>query len=230
MQKVEEKRNIRKATLLSLGAILVVIAVLILGIPLLIRLAVFLGDINSSNRPVDKNDLIPPVPPTISLPYDATNSAVQTISGSAEPGSSVFLTLNGSGSGDVVAADDGGFSFPNIHLNSGENKMSAIDIDQAGNKSVSSTEITLYFSSQPPALDVDSPTDHQQISGTSVQVGGSTSGGAKLTINDRFVIVNCDGKFTTSVNLNSGDNSLVLIATDRAGNQTRKELTVTATP
>ena len=87
LQRVEEKRNIRQATLLGLAAILAIIVVIVLGIPLLVRMAVFLGDVKSSSRPVDKNDLIPPVPPQISLPYTATNSANQTISGSAEPGS-----------------------------------------------------------------------------------------------------------------------------------------------
>lgn len=230
LQKLEERRNLRQATLLSLGTILVIVAAVVLGIPLLIRMAVFLADLNSSNRPVDKNDLIPPMPPQISLPYDATNSARQTISGSAEPGSAVFLTLNGESAADVVAAEDGSFSIPDVTLAKGENKLSAIAIDQAGNKSTTSTEIILLYVTEPPKLQIQSPTDHQQTSDKSITVAGETSPGARLTINDRLVIVNSDGKFSTQYNLSSGNNVLVIIASDRAGNQTRKELTVTATP
>lgn len=226
LQTLEEKRNVRKATLLGLGTILIVIAVIILGIPFLIRLAVFFGDLNSSQRPVDKNDVIPPVPPQISLPYDATNSATQTISGSAEPGSTVFLTLNSDSAGDVVVADDGTFSISNIRLDTGNNSISAVAVDQSGNQSASSETLQIFYSQKPPDLNIDSPADHQQISDKTVNVVGSTSAGARLSINDRLVIVGSDGKFSYQYNLNPGDNLLVLTATDKAGNQARKELTI----
>lgn len=227
---MEEKRNMRQATLLGLAAILAIIVVIVLGIPLLIRMAVFLGDIKSSSRPVEKNDLIPPVPPQISLPYSATNSASQTISGSAEPGSSVFLTLNGESVGNVIAAEDGGFSISNIHLTVGDNKLSAVAIDQAGNKSMPANEIDVFYSNKPPKLDISSPTDRQQISNNKVEISGSVDEGSRLVINDRFIVIAPNGKFNVVWNLNSGENGLVFVATDQSGNQTRKELIVTATP
>ena len=230
LQRVEEKRNMRQATVLSLGTILIIVAVIVLGIPLLIRMAVFLGDLKSSSRPVDKNDLIPPVPPSISLPYDATNSATQTVGGSAEPGSSVWLTLNGESSGDVVAAEDGGWSISPVRLVGGDNKLSAVAIDQGGNKSAPSPEVDIYYSQQSPQLDISSPTDNQQVSGTTVEISGTTTASVKLTVNGRLIIVNSEGKFSTQFNLTSGDNALVFIAVDRAGNLTRAELTVTSTP
>ncbi|MDO8488392.1 MAG: Ig-like domain-containing protein [bacterium] len=226
LQRLEERRNVRKATLLGLGAILVVVAVVVLGIPFLIRMAVFFGDLNSTNRPVDKNDQIPPAPPSISLPYDATNSATQTISGSAEPGSTVFLTLNGDSAGDVVVADDGSFAISRVTLTSGDNALSALAVDQAGNQSVTLTQLTIFFSNQPPKLDIASPTDRQQISGNTVPVSGETEAAARLIVNDRMIIVNSTGKFSANFNLNPGENVLVFLATDRAGNETRKELTV----
>lgn len=227
---MEEKRNLRRATVLSLGTILIIVAVIILGIPLLIRLAGFLGDIKSSSQPVDKYDTIPPVPPLISVSYTATNSATQTISGSAEPGSSVFLTLNSDSSGDVVAAEDGGWSISSVRLVEGDNKLSAVAIDQAGNKSSPSTETDIYYSQKPPQLDVSSPTDNQQVNGTNVEVSGSTTAGVRLTVNGRLIIVSSAGKFSTQFPLVAGANALVFIATDKTGNQTRAELTVTATP
>ena len=230
LQRVEEKRNLRRATVLSLSTILVIVAVIVLGIPLLVRMAVFLGDLKSSSRPVDKNDLIPPIPPLISVSYDATNSATQTIGGSAEPGSSVWLTLNGDSAGDVVAAEDGGWSISPVRLAEGDNKLSAVAIDQGGNKSAPSTEVDIYYSQQPPELDISSPSDNQQVSGASVEVRGSTTAGVRLTVNGRLIIVNSEGKFSSQFNLVAGDNALVFIATDRAGNQTSAELTVTSTP
>lgn len=226
LQNLEEKNNIRKATLLSVGTVVLVLITVVLGIPFLIRIAGFLGDIKSTDRPVDKNDLIPPVPPQISLPYDATNSATQTISGTSEPGATVFLTLNGQSSGDVVVSEDSSFSISDIHLSEGDNSLAAVAIDQSGNKSVSSTEISLYYSNKAPELEVESPTDYQQVSGPNVEIKGTSTPGVRLTVNERSIIVSSEGKFSTNFNLTPGENVLVFIVSDKLGNQTRKELTV----
>jgi len=226
LQKLEEKQNIRKATLISLGTVLLIVATLVLGIPLLIRLAGFLGELKSTDRPIDKNDTIPPVPPQISLPFDATNSAQLAITGNSEPGATVFLTLNGNSAGDVVVSDNGTFSLPAITLADGDNSLTATAVDQAGNKSVSATQFSLYYSNKAPDLQVDSPTDHQQISGNAVEVKGKSTPGVRITVNGRQTIVAADGSFSTNLNLNPGENPLVVIAADKLGNQTRKELTV----
>jgi len=86
LSRLEDRRNSRKAVLLILGTIALLALAVFGGIPVLVKMAVFLGDLKSSKAPVDKTDLISPPPPSFSLPYDATNSARQTISGSSEAG------------------------------------------------------------------------------------------------------------------------------------------------
>ena len=127
-----------------------------------------------------------------------------------------------------MAAEDGGFSLSNVKLVEGDNKLSAVAIDQAGNKSAPSSEVDIYYSNQQPKLEISSPTDNQQVGGASVEVSGLTTAGVRLTVSGRLIIVNSEGKFSTQFNLASGDNALVFIATDKAGNQTRRELTVTS--
>ncbi len=226
LQKLEEKQNLRQATLISLGTVLLIATTLILGIPLLIRLAGFLGELKSTDRPIDKNDTIPPVPPQVSLPFDATNSAQLTLTGNSEPGATVFLTLNEDSSGDVVVSDNGSFTLPQISLTEGDNALAIVAVDQSGNKSVSATQFSVYFSQKAPDLQVDAPTDNQQVTGNTVEVKGNTTPGMKLTINGRLIIVASDGNFATNLNLNPGENPLVIVASDKLGNQARKELTV----
>ena len=231
LTRLEERRNLRKATWLAGGTVVLVVTVVILGIPILVKMAGFLGDLKSSSRPVDKNDLIPPVPPAISLPYDATNSARIEIAGSAEPGSTVYLTQNSESQGNAVVGEDGIFRFRDVALKDGNNKFEAVAVDQSGNKSQPSSGVMLLFSNKPPELKIESPTDRQQVSGEmKVEIKGSTGSDVRLTVNERTVIVNSSGKFATTLSLNSGENALVFVAVDRAGNQTRKELTVTAIP
>jgi len=216
---LEDRRNSRKAVLLVLGTIVLLALAVFGGIPVLVKMAVFLGDLKSSKMPVDKTDLIPPPPPSFSLPYDATNSARQTISGSSEAGSTVYLTLNGESVGNVVAKDDGIFTLGNINLKDGDNTLIAVAIDQVGNKGNASTEVDVYYSNKPPELTVET----SMVADNKVEIKGTTSG-VRLTANDRLIIIGQGGKFATTINLNPDEKVLVLVTVDRAGNQTRKEV------
>lgn len=229
---MEERRGVRKATLMTMGTIVLLTAAVLLGIPIMVRMAVFLGDLKSSNRPVDKSDLIPPVPPRINLSYTATNSGQQTIGGWGEAGSTVYLTQNGQEGGNVVVSEGGEFRFDGILLDNGDNLFAAVAVDQANNRSQPSDEVVLFYSNKVPELTIDSPTDRQEIKGDSrtVDVAGSTKDGIRLTVNDRVIVVGSNGKFSSKFTLNEGENVLVFVATDKSGNQTRKELTVIATP
>ncbi len=230
---MEEKRNIRTASLLGIGAVVVVILVVILGVPALVRLAVFLGDLKSTHSPVDKNDLISPAPPRLFSEYEATNSAELTISGSAEPGSTVFLTKNSKSVGNVVVRDDGGFEFNAVKLDDGNNEFAAIAVDQSSNKSPTSEKLAVVYTTKSPDLKIDSPTDQQKITTKEGMVdirGSSNSDLRSLTLNDRFIVLSSEGRFNTTYKLNSGDNTMVFVATDKAGNTTRREMIVNWSP
>lgn len=231
LSRAEEKRNIRKATLLILLTIAILIAGSVLAIPVLTRTALFMGSLNSKNSIVDKSDVIPPGAPQIAIAYDATNSATQQISGLSEPGSTVYLTQNSDTVGNEVTDTNGGFQFENITLTKGDNSFVAVAMDQSGNKSQNSATVHLTYSNDPPKLDITSPTDHQNVSGpAALNISGTCQNSAHLTVNDRTIIIGAKGQFNTNYSLNAGDNVLVFIATDASGNQTRKELTVTYNP
>ena len=232
LARLEEKRNLRKAIWLILGTIGLIILTVTLGFNLLTRLFIFMGNINSTNKPVEKTDFIPPSPPVFLNSFDATNSAAMTLTGTAEPGSAVYLTQNSVSKGNVITSDDGLFSFGNIHLTEGENNFSAIAMDNSGNKSQVSDPLIITFSNKAPNLTVTTPADKQQISGSSpnLPVQGMTDPDNRLTINDRVVIVGSDGSFSYNMVLNQGDNSIVISATDQMGNSTQKQLNVTYNP
>ncbi len=231
LNRAEERRNMRKAVLLIFATIAILVAGIVLGIPVLTRTAMFMGSLNSKNAIADKTDNIPPGPPQIALAYDATNSATQTISGLSEPGSTVYLSQNSREAGNVVTDNDGTFEFTNIVLTKGDNLFTAIALDQSSNKSLISSSVRLAYSSDPPKLEITSPTDHQSITDkSSVNLLGTTQNVSRLTVNDRTIIIGSNGKFNTMYSLNPGENVLVFTATDSSGNQTRKELTVNYSP
>ena len=65
-----------------------------------------------------------------------------------------------------------------------------------------------------------------------VTVSGTTNTDKDVTIviNDTRVIVDSAGKFSKVINLNEGDNQIVIVATDTSGNSTQLTRQVTYQP
>jgi tripartite motif-containing protein 71 len=57
-------------------------------------------------------------------------------------------------------------------------------------------------------------------------IEGETEPGASVTINQKEVVVSGEGKFNTQIELVKGDNSILVLATDKAGNQAKQTITV----
>lgn len=228
LQRLEEQRSAKKAALLSILTLGIVVMAAIFGIPALVRLALFVGDLNSAAKPVDKSDTIAPVPPSLYSAYTATNSASLAVSGIAEPGSTVYVTNNGDPAGNVVAKEDGTFQFSNVSLKDGNNELKAVAVDQSSNSSSPSKAVNVYYSTKQPKLEVDTPTEGQRITGaeTNIDVKGTTDPANKILVNDRMAVVNNEGKWAFRIGLANGDNTIVVVATDKAGNTARKEIKV----
>lgn len=229
---MEEKRNSRRAALMIMGTVGVIILAVMFGIPVLVKLAVFVGDMNSARQGGEKTDLIPPAPPWIEITYSATNSAVQNIWGYSESGARVVLTRNSKSVGSVEAADDGRYEVTGIRLDEGNNLFVAVAVDPAGNKSGESQTVNLKYLEGAPKLEIDAPGDGAEVTGSSnrLDVMGKTDSGVRLTINDRWVTVNASGEFKWQAQLVSGENRLKIAVVDEAGNRTEKELVVNYRP
>lgn len=60
-----------------------------------------------------------------------------------------------------------------------------------------------------------------------LQVSGTASPGAVVTVNDTIILVGADGGFSASVALDSGPNLVEVIASNASGDQKTIDLTVT---
>jgi hypothetical protein len=117
----------------------------------------------------------------------------------------------------------------------GNNTFYAWAKDAAGNVSLAkSATVTVTL---PPAADTTKPTltisalaNGTQTNKVTLNISGSASdaGGLQsVTVNGQAVIVNADGSFSTALTLVAGANTITVIATDKAGNQTTDSRTVT---
>lgn len=232
LARKEEKRNLRRAVLFSFLTLILGLVLIFLGIPALIKIAVFLGNLRASSVPIELKDNIPPVPPTFKPIPEATNSAEIPVSGFAEPGSTVKIFLTGEEEKEVVADVESGFTIDSLKLTMGRNEISAVAVDKAGNKSEESEKIIVWYDNEPPKLEISQPADKTTFyeSEGVVEIKGTTESEITLTINDHMVIVDKDGNFRQQIALSLGENNITLVATDKAGNQTSKTLTLTYSP
>ncbi|MDD2823057.1 MAG: hypothetical protein PHQ59_03140 [Candidatus Daviesbacteria bacterium] len=189
----------------------------------------FIGSLSLLNRfkePVKSQESITEnaslAPPVLNIPYEATSSAQILVKGYSLSNTKVEIYLDGELKSSIDTSGDGSFVSEPIDLSLGTNKISGITIDSNGNKSLSSKPILIVYSNEKPILEIQSPTDNQEINGgdKKVTVTGKTNSDKdiSITINGTRTIVDSDGKFSRTIDINEGENNITIIATDIAGN------------
>ncbi|HYD35590.1 MAG TPA: Ig-like domain-containing protein [Vitreimonas sp.] len=231
LTKHEQKRMLRQTLLIASGAVILFVVFLFVIVPGLIRfMTSFFGD----TKQITSDDTIPPQIPIISAPVPATSSATLAVSGYGEAGSELVVLVNEAEDSREKVRDDGSFNFI-IDLTEGDNKLALYAVDAAGNESSTSKTYTVSFDPEPPKLEVSEPTNGQTYETRKNQVisiKGSTdeNGGVRILINGRIVNPASDGNFSTTYQLQEGENTLLIQAKDRADNTTETELKVTFKP
>ena len=227
LASVEERKNVRSASIFIGLTIAAVAFIYFVGIPASGKFAAFISDLKKSTSPISKGDKTPPAPPRFNTYPLFTNQESLSLTGNTEPGATVKLSFNGAEQ-EMLADKDGGFTFT-LKLIGNDNKFAAVTVDSAGNISQRTEEFKVVFDNKPPDLTVNSPQDGTQFFGANQRqatIQGETEGISQVTINDRIIAVDDSGKFQYTTTLNDGENKFVIKSVDKAGNNTEKELTL----
>lgn len=75
-------------------------------------------------------------------------------------------------------------------------------------------------------LEINYPTNGITVNQPTITLTGKTIPGAEVFVNDLQLKAKNDGSFSTTVNLEEGENVLTVIANDNQGNYLEKEITV----
>lgn len=225
------ERKSKKTFLLSITGIIVILVLIFkLGLPLLINFSSLIAVKNdsSSQQNLD-NNLTFVAPPILNSTFTATNSAKIVISGNATAKENVILYLNDAVIDKTNANSNGNFSFKNISLAPGDNNLKAKTITKNNRQSDFSNILYIKYNDKAPALSIDTPSENQTFSkdNNTVNVTGKTDPGVKVTINGFWAIVDDSGKYSYNFQLQNGENTLKVIATDDAGNTTEQDRKVT---
>lgn len=198
------------------------------GFPLFIKIIAGKG-VQVSNK---TEDIIPPQPPIISALPEATNSAEIAVEGFTEQDAQIELMVNDTLNKTDKAKPDGSFSFLG-GLSTGSNRLQIRAVDAAGNASLSEVKIVI-FDKEPISLSITSPKDGSEFIGKNSQsieiVGKTNKQNAQVIANNSFVDVNRDGTFVHRLLLANGDNTIKIVASDKAGNVAEETIKVVFTP
>ncbi|MBI2010288.1 MAG: hypothetical protein HYS86_03905 [Candidatus Chisholmbacteria bacterium] len=220
----------RQSIFLILLAFTLLLVVVRYGIPLLIRLAVFVSDVQGGRQSEDRNVAAILVPPVLDTLPEATFSGELDVTGFAQEGLLVALFVNGNPEEDVIVDDLGEFEVIEVTLRSGKNRLWATARDEEGNESEKSAEVVVIVDQSKPVITINSPEDGKTVTEKSIEVSGLVDEEATVTINGQFALQGTDNSFAKSMSLSEGENSLTIVAEDAAGNRTEKTLKVTYSP
>ncbi|MDR1266302.1 MAG: Ig-like domain-containing protein [Propionibacteriaceae bacterium] len=190
------------------------------------------GNVSPETTVTTEVDTVAPSQPVIDSPVDgaATADDQPTVSGhGAEPGATVTIEAGDGNSCQTTAAPDGSFAcrLPQP-LPEGDNTITAVVTDPAGNVSPPAVIVTVVDNQAPEAPTVTGPTPGQVLNDPTPEVVGQAEPGSTVTVTDEDGNVLCqttaaaDGGFACTVDpdqpLADGDHTFEVTATDPAGN------------
>jgi len=179
------------------------------------------GNSGNANINITLDNIAPVAPVIIALPTPSPTPIV-TISGTAEAGSLITLSMQAGQSaasvvGIATASTQGTFSIANITLAEGTSTFSATAMDVVGNTSPISAPVSVERDTKPPVITVSSPANNSFKNQGTITVVGTINEQGTVSINGATVAL--DGlNFSHSVALTSSTNFIVISARDLSGN------------
>ncbi|MCX6782712.1 MAG: hypothetical protein NTZ20_01760 [Candidatus Levybacteria bacterium] len=224
-----ENRTKKKLFINIIGIIIVIFLLMKFLIPIIIWVSTFLsGTKNIVEISENKNNFIQP--PTLNTQQIATSSAILEISGSSGSKQIIILFINEIEIEKTKTNDNGSFVFSNIYLKKGKNTILTKAIID---KKITdfSNKIIIEYKKEPPSLAIDSPREGESFSkDNKIKIKGKTDSDVKITINGIWAIVNDNGFFEYEINLQNGENKIIVIAEDIATNKTKREIKLNYSP
>lgn len=225
MTRLDDTRRKKYYSQLGLYLLLFVLILFFfgtIGIKLLINTSLFISGLQHKTPETQNFDLMAP-PEIVDIP-SATNSATITISGNVAPKKSLTVYVNNNSQKELIT-DDNGFT-TDITLQEGENSVYVEVSDENGSRAKKSKVYTVVYKNKQLKLDISAPTEGDKTNKDEITVSGSTDTDTAVKINGSPVVVNSTGSFSDTVQLQEGENKIIVEAQDTAGNNERKELTI----
>jgi hypothetical protein len=99
-------------------------------------------------------------------------------------------------------------------------------LDEIGFESAFSPARAFLVDTKPPLIEITQPQEGAETNKKFIHVEGKTDDAVSIKINDKNLLPDESGRFSTAITAQKGKNLLTIIARDRSGNESRVERTV----
>lgn len=82
----------------------------------------------------------------------------------------------------------------------------------------------------PPSLEINSPKENEVVASSTLNVSGKTNSDAKVIINNQPAIVDENGNFSTTLDVNQETKEVDIVATSRSGKLTEIKRNISVSP
>jgi len=232
LSKKLQKQSQRNLIVFSLGIVFLFYILIQYGLPFLVNASTFLSGKKDEETSQSKSTDTYIPSPILDPMSEATNSARTVVSGTSEKNLTINLYINDNLEDKTSTEDDGVFRFEDVILNKGKNSIKVQAENKDKKDSDFSDRVVIYFLNKPPQLSIDSPKEGENFPHDfrNAEVKGKTDLEVKVTVNELWAIVDEEGNYSYSYPLQNGENTIKVIATNKAGNKTEKEVKVTYSP
>ncbi|PSL20883.1 Ig-like domain-containing protein, partial [Chitinophaga ginsengisoli] len=170
-----------------------------------------------------------PAVPTLTTDKSPTNDNTPTVTGKAEPNSTVTVYVDGKPAGTTTADNNGNYSYTfNPALADGNHNVTTTATDAAGNTSAQTPPLSLTVDTQAPAaptIVLETASNNGVITTSKPTISGAAEPNSTVTIYADGVVAgtataDASGHYTYTFNngLSQGAHAITATATDAAGN------------
>ncbi|KUK79756.1 MAG: Peptidoglycan-binding lysin domain protein [Microgenomates bacterium 39_7] len=220
----QKKELTKQSIILLVLSILIGVIFLVIVLPNAVRL---FFEILDEQTILEQDSGLPPQPPLIEAPPTHVNSSKLTLSGFAQPNTTVHLLVNNQKE-TSVEIDETGELEVEVALQEGENQISLYATNQADTESRPVT-YNITLDTKAPEIKIGYPEPGQTfelLENQTITIEGETKPRSQVNINNRMVIANSEGLFNYRYFLSEGENKIKIKVTDQAGNESETEISV----
>lgn len=215
--------------MIILGVVIfaIVIYLFVFGLNSVIGFSIWIGDSISGNKKTETkktesffgtlfvDDLQP-----------ATNSARIMISGNSSSYDTITFEINGKDVKTIEVGNNDSFLEEIGNLKPGKNTIEVIASSEKVKNEEKSQKSTVTYKDTKPKLSITEPGNDSKTDKESITFKGDTDPGVSVEVDGAPAVVNTAGHFEASVRLHEGENTIVITATDEAGNVETAEIKV----
>ncbi|OGC56797.1 hypothetical protein A2976_01535 [candidate division WWE3 bacterium RIFCSPLOWO2_01_FULL_41_9] len=184
------------------------------------KLGAFFGLLSFRRNDNNKTVVVAPASPVFSDIPPSTKSENLTLNGFTEPGMTIKLFVNGPEAQSTISDNEGLFTFIDVKLIEGNNKIFAKAVNEQGAESDASIIVSILLDNKAPDVSIDTPTNGETVRNLNkrVLVKGTVSELSTVRVNGNLAVQKSDNTYEIVIGAEEGDLEIKVEATDEAGN------------